>query len=662
MFSLARLPSTRLLASSSPTRVHLRELHYAKRLEGRTIRLLRLELDTYKAPIRCHLVEASLDDLPPYEALSYVWGDAEVTEAIICDSQIFHATTNLVRALRKIRLGISPPNINVEAEVGTIQAAAIGPHGQKPTVIFSISTGTQTTSSQIYRPQLLWVDALCINQTDTSERNDQVQLMGEIFSKAVRVIIWLGDKHVITKQMALMTVAVRIVASKFRLGQVPGQVDPNDFDKFNDYSLDDLIHDLGEPSDAVFWSALNAVFSSDWYSRVWCIQEAVLAHNSVVLYRNVELDSGKLFIFGCWFCRHFTEVSWEMSSSIPVSLGYASQMFAPQQLRKGMWQDPATVLGTAKNLQAKDPRDKFYGLLGLIGSDGIKVDYNKSVIEMYKESVLYAANQDLDILSHVYHPPHGEETMRIPSWVPDWNSEALACALRTDSAPVSRQPVSKLDRTLAHTGILQLHGLSCDYVSSVVEFLRPIDDRRWPALEEQSGNLLHEVFKGLWQEKLIAHGSSSISLYSWAKTLISGDYYFGRLTRDHPEIADERLMLDFTAFLRMLLPECADTMEHAHRSEEDGQNFYTIMLGQCRHRRIFHTSKNWLGLGPECMQPGDLVAVFHGATLPHILRPVKDRPDHYWLMGACYVHSLIDEAAYGMIGKEGVEERVFNLV
>lgn len=40
----------------------------------------------------------------------------------------------------------------------------------------------------------LWVDAICINQTDEKERNQQVTQMGEIYSHAQQVILWLGNE------------------------------------------------------------------------------------------------------------------------------------------------------------------------------------------------------------------------------------------------------------------------------------------------------------------------------------------------------------------------------------------------------------------------------------------------------------------------------------
>jgi hypothetical protein len=37
-----------------------------------------------------------------------------------------------------------------------------------------------------------WIDALCINQSNTSERNHQVAQMGSVFSQAQLVHVWLG--------------------------------------------------------------------------------------------------------------------------------------------------------------------------------------------------------------------------------------------------------------------------------------------------------------------------------------------------------------------------------------------------------------------------------------------------------------------------------------
>lgn len=68
------------------------------------IRLLTLYgLSDDESSIECTLQYANLDDVPDYTALSYVWGDATVTEDILVNECSFSATINLVSALRHIR-------------------------------------------------------------------------------------------------------------------------------------------------------------------------------------------------------------------------------------------------------------------------------------------------------------------------------------------------------------------------------------------------------------------------------------------------------------------------------------------------------------------------------------------------------------------------------
>jgi hypothetical protein len=44
-----------------------------------------------------------------------------------------------------------------------------------------------------HRPGVYWIDAVCINQVDSVERNAQVQIMGRIYRSAAEVVVWLGD-------------------------------------------------------------------------------------------------------------------------------------------------------------------------------------------------------------------------------------------------------------------------------------------------------------------------------------------------------------------------------------------------------------------------------------------------------------------------------------
>jgi hypothetical protein len=122
-------------------------------LSARPIRLLRLfPAASLGEDIKCELFNTTLDakNIVGFEALSYTWGDPETTSPITLHGKPHHITKNLEVALRHLRY----PE----------------------------------------RERTLWVDALCINQSDFLEENQQVLQMKDIYGGgAQRVVVWLGQ-------------------------------------------------------------------------------------------------------------------------------------------------------------------------------------------------------------------------------------------------------------------------------------------------------------------------------------------------------------------------------------------------------------------------------------------------------------------------------------
>lgn len=44
----------------------------------------------------------------------------------------------------------------------------------------------------------IWIGAICINQKDEAEKDDQISFMGNIYSKAPTVYVWLREGDVAT--------------------------------------------------------------------------------------------------------------------------------------------------------------------------------------------------------------------------------------------------------------------------------------------------------------------------------------------------------------------------------------------------------------------------------------------------------------------------------
>ncbi|OAL53533.1 heterokaryon incompatibility, partial [Pyrenochaeta sp. DS3sAY3a] len=96
------------------------------------------------------LREISLDSPEPFDALSYVWeNDSSALNTGIPSSKQLEISKSCYIALQNLR--------------------------------------------DHHRVRTIWVDAICIDQTNNSEKNMQIPLMKEIYGKARKVYIWLGE-------------------------------------------------------------------------------------------------------------------------------------------------------------------------------------------------------------------------------------------------------------------------------------------------------------------------------------------------------------------------------------------------------------------------------------------------------------------------------------
>lgn len=130
----------------------------------RAIRLIMLRKSPDdNAPLSCAIMETTLDTPANYYALSYTWGSeapgevmaifpARDSGSVGTSAQIISLTPNCAAALRLLRKRLGDSDTGV------------------------------------------WVDAVCINQSDVAEKNMQVTMMAEIYSHAKCVVVWVGEQ------------------------------------------------------------------------------------------------------------------------------------------------------------------------------------------------------------------------------------------------------------------------------------------------------------------------------------------------------------------------------------------------------------------------------------------------------------------------------------
>lgn len=107
----------------------------------------------------------------------------------------------------------------------------------------------------------VWIDAICINQADETEKFGQLKLMPQIYSNARQVVIWLGkDTDVTTRAITqIPEVIARMKAAKV---------------------YRDVIPDI---ADTDFVDGIHNVLTRPWWNRLWVLQEVALARSAVFL-------------------------------------------------------------------------------------------------------------------------------------------------------------------------------------------------------------------------------------------------------------------------------------------------------------------------------------------------------------------------------------------
>lgn len=243
----------------------------------------------------------------------------------------------------------------------------------------------------------LWIDAICLDQTNEVEKAHQIPEMGRIFREAEEVLIWLGPGD----------------------SQIPELF--NFFRTIN--SRDDLqeLESIKASPDAA--PALLGVYrlfddfsKRAWFSRRWVIQEALLAQKATVYCGNHFIPLAVLTLAA-------THLHSLYSSSYPIKV--MASLDTPRSKYTIL-----ELLWTFDKALCLEPKDRVAALYGLSHNKyGYQLDYTVHWTEMYKQialSVLRNGDNDakLQLLLHLFEfgPVYPLYGANYPPWVPDWSS------------------------------------------------------------------------------------------------------------------------------------------------------------------------------------------------------------------------------------------------
>ncbi|KAF4341528.1 heterokaryon incompatibility 6 OR allele [Fusarium beomiforme] len=632
------------------------------------IRLLEVIED--KDTVSCKLHTVGFSSKLRFAALSYVWGSAADRVDIEIDGIQVPVSKSLANALKEIRKYLK----------------------------YEFPDRDQSK----FR---IWVDAVCINQADAAERTEQVKLMRDIYSSADLVLGWLGAED--DEKIARAMTVIKVLSTAFRAAR---------------WEIDNLLNLewlkicglTKEPECDKFWNSLDYLALLPYWRRVWILQENVLASTLFYIAPRAFVEYSSLMSV----CRMLEMLSFKLTEKQATKPGFVPShiwmKFCPPkgtefiQVRKILRFDIAKALyldqlqGSQEEqqdtavkffmlggtLEATDPKDHIYGLLGL-SSLPLSPDYTKSVREVYVdyckaviETLPEKGKREVQFLrdagSGVF-----ENRLGLPSWAPQFPSRATNNpTLIFDGKFELTKLVPRIPRPTISDSKLQLSGMRLQTLKNVggnpeIKNLQKGGDladwvqdyiKRIPFYPTKIPSIWALFLVAARMPKLALDTPSMLLLLNFIKHLDlkipANNRQRGAITYFQTSEADGLSVMivqdggnnpEMMACISLLIGG-PDALE-ARMFDVDAQ--LAFMMKKNYHTKLFETDAGYLGMGPQNCKVGDIICVVDGYDDLVLLRK---RKDEYEYVGPCMAYGIMDMYIKRRIEDGEIAVETFNLV
>jgi len=593
--------------------------------------------------IHCELSNFSRDSCPEYMALSYEWGIPLSEKPVIVNGFKMTVTANLQMALQHL--------IKEDDDI------------------------------------IIWIDAICINQTDDDKKASHIGHMRDIYTQSAETFVWLG----MSDKTADASINVMDLLGK-ELRELNIVKEFSDLSRFSNTDQKLYNKKLAEIDATVagqfkVWEQYAFLIMEtymrfrnlSYLNRVWIIQEFTVSSKLRLAWGHNTISSLHVHAFVMAvgkFCLHmvfsvqdkfakgepfdinliplFTK-SGEPYSNMHSSLfgirdRYRAAGFnSRESLLKLLARTSIPSLGTDIRSQCRDAQDRIFGLLG-IASDrdtlALEPSYKKSASLIYQETArAIIAGGELDLLAYSQFPKSDPE---MPSWVPDWRQQVHKPYGDHPWDTAFRATGERNFRAIAVSKELMLRGVCVDTIS---DFKTPWDfamaggyTRNFAPITPYLDDIQDLINESNSKNAEIYHNpldrETAFYRIPIADQEMNSQGFVHRATEDS-RVGYELLRKDLAA---------GEVLKETMRSEKSS---YWNMMESLQHRRPFISEKGYVGLGPEHLTRGDVICLFLGAKFPYILR--KDSSGNWSLVGEAYVHGIM----YGEFMESNLEEDIF---
>ena len=563
-------------------RVELDPAYQYVALKERDIRLI----EYHSLHCSGRLTNVSVDHVPEYYAFSYCWGQENCKHLIELEYGTVPVFTNLYQALQEI--------------------------GERKML------------------GRFWADGLCIDQDNEHEKLKQIPLMKEIYSRAAKTIVWLGQVS--------DDVRMAICLMPFVLGKLLGSSERVDFDECAIRKWFSL-----EPF-PIFWRGFRELICHPWFRRLWTLQETVLASKIEIWCRGVWASWDLLATL-------FKEVEDKTLDRIMVTakMDFTAGMDSVRhiQVLRGhlpLGIKPHRLILAARQREASNVQDYVYGLFGLLDkviqnciSTNPTVKTREIFIQMAKAIINFEKNLILLKLTQ-----SEQQMCCLPSWCPNFSSPSRSWEFSPgifQSGLPNHQASTALPQFEQGSNNLKVLGICIDRVAKVVKPGYPC-----------------KVYGGTFQ--------------AWEQTCFDCSKEAFPVKEAHLETHSRTLCADVLgtgehcslAYIQayFAVRQIGDPSNVSETEQESVFNkhfdYIRGLNNACSNRCYLLTEQRRIGLGPSHTEAGDLVCIIHNTDAPFILRK-KNETDIYQLIGESFVHGVMYREILSLI--ESYTEQAF---
>ncbi|TVY75811.1 Heterokaryon incompatibility protein 6 OR allele [Lachnellula suecica] len=590
-------------------------------------------------PLMCWLVPYRIGgEIPPYDALSWSWGDPKAPKS------------------KSVRIWSGEGKHKLAKEIKITK--------NLEEALLHLRDKT--------KPRFLWVDALCINQSDFDEKEDQMGQMDIFYENAAMTCVWLGKQADESQRMPAFI--KRIVR----------------------FELEEMITDV----DTIrLWSALSKLMTRDWFTRRWCVQEIALAKKAILQVGHKKID-WQDFADAVFLLEEKTEdiirllnrhelqrmnvnPYTQMEISAPGALNLVETLtHLFRKSEKGELERLAsieTLVYTLSSYNVGVPRDAIYSLLKL-GKDtfnmdpiaDIEITYNTTTQQVYIDFIekVFKKSKSLDIICLPWAPPRNEPHARsLPSWINPIENRAFDMSYGNSSNYYSR---TNADALIGRLGVKTFSAAGRVLMNPMPEVLGKEKAHKQVLRLRVRGRVIGEVdqlgcaaiegrIHHSWQEMAakssgkpnVGSGDDAspepyISKAFW-RTLVADR---GPKGAGPPGWYQRTCQKCFNIVARDKKPDpVLDTDVEIHNAMFNSKGiknrplveFLRRVQAATWNRRFMITVGGKFGLAPAEAQLKDKLCLLWGCTVPVILRPLQKKNCLHWeFIGACYIHGIMN--------------------